>query len=211
MASRIFPVFLTALVLLFASFAGQTAAQDATEPHPGEALYTETCANCHDEPFYKAPSRVFLSALGPKNILAVLNDGAMREQAAALSADERIAVAEYLSGMSLADVIEPVLPPACEADHSFDSSLPPVSRGFGVDLQNTRFQPGESGGLTAENVHRLEVKWSFAYPNSIQARSEPVYGGGVLIAHGLMYVNAGYGYNFHIPGNALVVLGLADE
>jgi len=75
-------------------------------------------------------------------------------------------------------MIEPVLPLACDADHNFDSSLPPVSRGFGVDLQNTRFQPGESGGLTAENVHRLEVKWSFAYPNSIQARSEPVYGGG---------------------------------
>ena len=36
-------------------------------------------------------------------------------------------------------------------------------------------------------------------------------GGGVLIAHGLMYVNAGYGYNLHIPGNALVVLGLVDE
>jgi len=33
-------------------------------------------------------------------------------------------------------------------------------------------------------------------------------GGGVLIAHGHLYVNAGYGYNSHIPGNALVVLGL---
>ena len=40
---------------------------------------------------------------------------------------------------------------------------------------------------------------------------EAFSGGGVLIAHGLMYVNAGYGYNFHIAGNALVVLGLADE
>jgi hypothetical protein len=27
----------------------------------------------------------------------------------------------------------------------------------------------------------------------------------------LMYVNAGYGYNLHIAGNALVVLGLGDE
>jgi len=33
-------------------------------------------------------------------------------------------------------------------------------------------------------------------------------GGGVLVAHGFMYVNAGYGYNSHIPGNALVALGL---
>jgi polyvinyl alcohol dehydrogenase (cytochrome) len=35
-------------------------------------------------------------------------------------------------------------------------------------------------------------------------------GGGVLVAHGQMYVNAGYGYNNHIPGNTLVVLGLSD-
>ena len=33
-------------------------------------------------------------------------------------------------------------------------------------------------------------------------------GGGVLVAHGLLYVNSGYGFNLHIPGNALVVLGL---
>jgi len=35
-------------------------------------------------------------------------------------------------------------------------------------------------------------------------------GGGVLVAHGRMYVNAGYGFNGHIPGNALVVLGPAE-
>jgi hypothetical protein len=35
-------------------------------------------------------------------------------------------------------------------------------------------------------------------------------GGGVLVAHGLMYVNSGYGFNGHIPGNALVVFGLAE-
>ena len=178
MTSRISSVFVTYLVFLFASFAGHAIAQDVTEPHPGEALYAETCADCHDQPFYKPPSRTFLSALGPANILAVLNNGAMREQASALSSTQRIAVAEYLSEKSLADMVEPALPPSCDADHSFDSSLLPTSRGFGVDLQNTRFQPAETGGLTAENVHRLEVKWSFAYPNSIQARSEPVYGGG---------------------------------
>ena len=159
---------------------GAAEEEAAPEPHPGEALYTTICANCHDQPFYKAPSRMFIGALGPKNILAVLNDGAMREQAATLSSDDRIAVAEYLSGKTLADRVEPALPPTCDADHSFDSSLVPVSRGFGVDLQNTRFQPADTGGLTAENVDRLEVKWSFAYPNSIQARSEPVYGAGAI-------------------------------
>jgi polyvinyl alcohol dehydrogenase (cytochrome) len=180
LTSRIRPTTSAALALLLLSFISHSFAQDADATHPGEALYTENCASCHDQPFYKAPSRLFLSALGPKNILAVLNNGAMREQASALSSGDRLAVAEYLSGRSLADMVEPALPPACDADHGFNAALFPVSRGFGVDLQNTRFQPGETGGITAENVHALEVKWSFAYPNSIQARSEPVYGGGAI-------------------------------
>ena len=33
-------------------------------------------------------------------------------------------------------------------------------------------------------------------------------GGGVLIAHGMLYANAGYAYNLHMPGNALVALGV---
>ncbi|MDD9894571.1 MAG: PQQ-binding-like beta-propeller repeat protein [Gammaproteobacteria bacterium] len=178
MKPRFAPGFLSLLAGLFTLFSSESFAQDDNEPHPGEPLYMENCAACHDEPFYKAPSRQFLSALGPRNILNVLNEGAMREQAAALSTAQRSAIAEYLSGISLADVVDPLLPPACDADHDFNPALPPVSRGFGVDLENTRFQPADSGGLTAGNIHRLEVKWSFAYPNSIQARSEPVYGGG---------------------------------
>ena len=35
-------------------------------------------------------------------------------------------------------------------------------------------------------------------------------GGGVLVANGFLYVNAGYGFNLHIPGNALVALGLKE-
>jgi hypothetical protein len=44
-------------------------------------------------------------------------------QAAHLSQEERIAIAEYLSGISLADVVEPALPPVCDAEHGFDPAL----------------------------------------------------------------------------------------
>ena len=83
MKSRFFNKLFTSVFLIFGGLA-YSSAQDVVEPHPGEALYAASCANCHDEPFYKAPSSTFLSALGPKNILAVLNDGAMREQALSL-------------------------------------------------------------------------------------------------------------------------------
>ena len=167
------------IVLLSVASAG-AAAQDEKKPPPGEALYRAHCASCHDQPFYKAPSRMFIGALGPRNILRVLTEGSMVDQAASLLPADRVAVAEYLSGSSLSDMVEAPLPPACDAEHGFDAELTPVSVGWGVDPHNTRFQPADSGGLTADNVAGLEVKWSFAYPNAFQARSQPVYGGGAI-------------------------------
>jgi polyvinyl alcohol dehydrogenase (cytochrome) len=123
---------------------------------------------------------MFIGALGPRNILRVLNEGSMVDQAASLVPADRVAVAEYLSGSSLSDMVEAPLPPGCDAEHGFDAQLTPVSVGWGVDAHNTRFQPADSGGLTADNVAGLEVKWSFAYPNAFQARSQPVYGGGAI-------------------------------
>jgi polyvinyl alcohol dehydrogenase (cytochrome) len=109
-----------------------------------------------------------------------MNEGAMVNQAAALNAAGRRLVAEYASGQDLDELQSQPAPPVCDAESGFDPKLTPVSRGWGVDERNTRFQPASSGGLTAANVGELEVKWSFAYPNAFQARSQPVYGGGAI-------------------------------
>jgi polyvinyl alcohol dehydrogenase (cytochrome) len=168
----------TADALAESAEATEPAAADP--PHPGEAPYQAHCANCHDQVMYKAPSRFFVSLMGAKNILDAMNDGLMSEQAANLSAGDRRAVAEYIAGHSLDDVVEASQPPVCDADHGFDSSLTPVSSGWGVDLENTRFQPQQSGGLSAADMPSLEVKWAFAYPNAIKARSQPAFGGGAI-------------------------------
>ena len=123
---------------------------------------------------------MFIGALGPSNILRVITEGSMVTQAAGIDEAGRIAIAEYLSGKSLAEVVEPALPPLCDAEHGFDPAEVPVSRGWGVDLRNTRFQPERAGGITAANVATLEIKWSFAYPNAYQARSQPIFGGGAI-------------------------------
>ena len=149
-------------------------------PHPGEAPYMDNCASCHDQPMYKAPSRFFLMMSGPKNILAAMNEGVMMEQASALDAATREAIAEYVSAQSLADAGEDKTPPMCDESRQFDASRVPASAGWGVDLANTRFQPGQTGGLSVTDVADLEVKWAFAYPNAIKARSQPVYGGGAI-------------------------------
>ena len=150
------------------------------ELHPGEAPYMENCATCHDQAMYKAPSRVFLGMMGPRNVLAALDNGLMSEQGASLDADTRKAIAEYLTGQSLDSYKDPSPAPSCDASIAFDPSQPPGSVGWGVDYAVTRFQPAVSGGLTREDVDELEVKWAFAYPDSIKARSQPVFGGGAI-------------------------------
>jgi polyvinyl alcohol dehydrogenase (cytochrome) len=149
-------------------------------PHPGEEPYMTYCASCHDQVMYKAPSRFFVSMMGARNILDSMNGGMMSEQAAALSEKDRRAVAEYIAGQSLDELVEARQAPACDADHGFDASKTPISTGWGVNPENTRFQTAESAGLDIEDVPGLEVKWAFAFPNAIKARSEPAYGGGAI-------------------------------
>lgn len=148
--------------------------------HPGEAPYLERCAGCHDEVVYKAPSRLFLGMLGPRNVLASMQGGLMAEQAAGLDDETRRAIAEYVTGVSLDAYVEPPEPPACDAEHGFDAARPPVSVGWGVDHANSRLQPAASAGLDVRGAPNLEVKWAFAYPNSTKARSQPVFGGGAI-------------------------------
>ena len=150
------------------------------EAHPGEAPYQQTCAACHDQAVYKAPSRTFLAMLGPTNVLAAMEEGLMQEQSASLSEEERRAVAEYVTGQTLADAGNIPQAPRCEGGIGFDPARVPTSLGWGVDAGNARFQPSATGGLDRDDLENLEVKWAFAYPNAIQARSQPAFGGGLL-------------------------------
>jgi polyvinyl alcohol dehydrogenase (cytochrome) len=157
------------------------SADAVDEPrHPGEALYLDHCASCHDQVAYKAPSRLFISMLGPVNILESMNGGLMAEQAADIEPDGRRAIAEYLTGQSLDTMAASSQPPNCDDVHGFDATLTPVSTGWGVDLANTRFHPPQTGKLTVADVPGLEVKWAFAYPHTTKARSQPTYGGGAI-------------------------------
>lgn len=163
--------------------AAEDAAAAADSPqarHPGAAEYLKYCAECHDKTVYKAPSRLFISMIGGRNVLAAMNSGSMTEQAAMLDDAGRAAIAEYLTGQNPNDLPEEKQPPLCDANHGFDAGSIPVSLGWGVDHANSRFQPAETGGISRADVPALEVKWTFAYPNAIKARSQPAFGGGAI-------------------------------
>ncbi len=141
----------------------------------GEAVYYEYCGDCHNGAVYKAPHKMFLAMMAPDAILESM-DGIMATQAAALNEKQKKAVAEYLAGRSLDSQTIAYPPPTCGLT-TIDLDQPPRQLGWGIDFANSRFQPAATGGLTAQNAGDLQLKWSFAYPNAIQARSQPTIAG----------------------------------
>ena len=155
-----------------------TSSTEVEEPHPGLTPYFEHCASCHEGGVYKAPHRLFLSMMAPDSILLSM-DGIMAAQSTALTDQQKEDVAEYIAGRSLESVVVNYPPPACEQTQ-LNMNQTPAQAGWGVEPTNTRFQAAESGGLSAGNNMELELKWAFAFPNAIQARSQPAVAGGTV-------------------------------
>src|SRR5712692_694282 len=64
----------------------------------GEAVYKQHCAACHEGTMPRMPTRETLRSVTPEAIETALSSFLMRRQGASLSAAERRAVAEFLSG-----------------------------------------------------------------------------------------------------------------
>jgi polyvinyl alcohol dehydrogenase (cytochrome) len=147
--------------------------------HPGKALFAENCAMCHEGGMPKAPHREFLETMAPGAILNALNDGIMQQQAAHLSQVQRRQVVEYLTRTDLAKYRPAPGAVMCSADkRGFDLTRPPATVGWGYDTR--RFVPADVARLNAADVPRLKLKWAFAFPNALRARSQPVAAMGAL-------------------------------
>jgi len=150
------------------------SAQDASTQN-GAALFETHCSVCHrPNSTTRAPLREALARMPREAIVASLETGNMKTQAAALSASERRAVAGFLSSVNAA--VE------SHAGSCAESAAKPggnaIWNGWGVDLANTRFQPFP--GLTAEQVPALKLKWAFGFPNTTSTFGQPTIAGGRL-------------------------------
>ena len=86
----------------------------------GEALFALHCAACHVNPTdEKAPTRAALATLSPNAIVDALTDGTMRIQGQPLSAAERTAIAERLTGRPLLAASRSTGGGMCEAAAQF--------------------------------------------------------------------------------------------
>jgi polyvinyl alcohol dehydrogenase (cytochrome) len=136
-----------------------------------EALYKESCAQCHDNPQGRTPSRTTLADRTPDAILAALTTGSMSLQALTLSVPEKRALAEYLSGKTFVGASSDANMCAAKETRLTDFESRPNWNGFGVDLSNGRFQ--KNPGLTADDVPNLKLKWAFGFPGGAQAYGNP--------------------------------------
>jgi polyvinyl alcohol dehydrogenase (cytochrome) len=144
----------------------------------GGTLFDSHCASCHAGTDPRTPTVAVLKQRTPTEIIGALTSGVMRQQGTELSDSEKRAVAEYL-GTASSSASAPSMG-ACPTSPPFDPTTGPHWNGWGVELTNTRFQPAEQAGLTAEQVPKLKLKWAFAFPNATTARGLPTIAGGRL-------------------------------
>nr|WP_310523562.1 PQQ-binding-like beta-propeller repeat protein [Polymorphobacter sp.] len=146
---------------------------------PGNPVFQQHCAMCHLGGVPKAPSPNFMGMMAPDAIVHALTDGVMRTQAASLTPQQKIEVAEYLTRIPYASYKPAAPPPICTgAAAQFDMDDVPQPIGWGHD--NRRFVPAQVAGLTKAEVPQLALKWAFAYPAANRARSQPVIGWGTV-------------------------------
>ena len=80
-----------------AIFASQAVGQTAPDNTHGEAIFKARCKECHEPAVDRAPTRDELAAKPPADIVAALTTGPMAPVAEGLTAEEKQAVAAYLT------------------------------------------------------------------------------------------------------------------
>ena len=119
-----------------------------------------------------------LRDMGPMKVLTSIESGVMKAQAEGLSSADRHALVGYISYPA------PKVTPA-PASAFCDSAAPRRVRTatvresvsqwirWGVDFENTRFQNAAAAGLTAADLPKLKLKWSFGLGETSSARAQP--------------------------------------
>ncbi len=156
-----------ALLFLFSLWASPLLAASS-----GEAVYQKRCAACHDQNNDRIPPREALQKLPSARILRALDAGPMMAVAFTISREDRMAVASYLG--TNAPVSGPPDSAFC-ADRKVKLAANPKSswNGWSPGLNNARFQPADSAGLSTGQVRALKLKWAFGFEGDVTAFAPP--------------------------------------
>jgi polyvinyl alcohol dehydrogenase (cytochrome) len=148
----------------------------------GAAIYKEQCAVCHENSAKtRAQPPAALRLMSPENIFRALESGRMKDQGSLLSAEEKRAVALYLTGKPFGQDAQPAAAVCPVAKTPFAPSSADWN-GWGADMNNARFQPAERAALSAEQVPKLKLRWAFVFP------SAPLSWGPATVVGGRIFV-----------------------
>ncbi len=148
-------------------------AQDAAA---GETVFNAHCKGCHEPAIERAPAKATLATYPAATIVDALTNGVMKPMAAGLSDADKQNVAAYLTGAApgaqvagaRANGARPSAPAAVGVDVKCETNPPIKATGSdwtSVGLETShRYQVNP--GLTAADVPKLKVKWSFAMTGS---------------------------------------------
>ena len=150
---------------------------------PGKPLYIEHCAGCHEAQVYKAPHTTWLELMSPQVLYRSITEGIMQAQAAHLSNEDKQHIVEYITQMRLGDPNAAPDVAWCEGSATEFSGLEESQlTGWGHDTR--RFVSSDIAGFDRSQIGDLELRWSFGFPASTRARSQPT------IAMGAVFVGS---------------------
>jgi polyvinyl alcohol dehydrogenase (cytochrome) len=155
--------------------AAKTGDQAAAIRSHGEALFKKACTQCHQPAVGRAPGRRQLASLAHEEIVNSLASGTMKPMAAGMSSADINAIATFLTGREPSSSAATADPQVCPNPGAFSMATGDWS-GWSIDPDNSRFQ--RDPGLTAAEIPRLKVKWSFNYPGGNYG--QPAVSGGRL-------------------------------
>lgn len=202
LSGRLVAIGSAVVALLIA--AGQAAAQ-VPLPHPGQPLYRQHCAACHDRPDEtRAPSRATLEAMSVQSLTYALTEGKMRVQGAGLNDETRGQLINFLTGKTAATVDSWSAAMACDAARR-DRPLtgPATVSTFGFDARNTRTLTPRQTGLNKAALSRLELAWAIAFPDVTMMRSQAAVVGDMVFLP-VAETSSLYAFDVSVPAKPCV-------
>ncbi|MGH1470540.1 MAG: PQQ-binding-like beta-propeller repeat protein [Cellvibrionaceae bacterium] len=170
----------TVACVSFSSIGAEASAELDDLMKQGEPHFKERCAVCHDNPEDYIPPRTQLKLRSADYVINTLTKGSMYPHAKGLDEKEIKSIAVYVTEkLPTGSTINPDWNlNACKQKPTAFTAEAMHWNGWGRDLDNSRYQPNP--GIAANDVKKLKVKWSFAYPNG-RHNSQPVYVGNQVI------------------------------
>ena len=141
---------------------------------PGRQLTENNCSACHEDRSLNLASIETMAMATQRELVAVMTEGKMKEQAKHLSKDEINQIATYISSTAESSLVK------CSRQ-LVDSDLRPglnwTSKGNGP--LNKRYQ--KDTNINSSNIENLKLKWSFRL-KGFNARSQPIAIGNLILA-----------------------------